>query len=87
MYWLRHRRPERFDRATWLKLGVLHTALAQGQANGNQRVTLEIGPDGMPSPVEADEAESPVQVCIPWNGRKPLPADAVANPKRNGNPK
>jgi len=41
----------------------------------------------MPSPVEADEAESPVQVCIPWNGRKPLPADAVANPKRNGNPK
>jgi hypothetical protein len=68
-YWLKHRKPERFDRSTWVKLSIMEASLKAAQANGNKRVTFEIGPDGMPVPVAAEEDDDLVREYIPDNGR------------------
>jgi len=39
-YWLKHRRPERYDRATWMKLAILQASLKGAQANGHNRVVF-----------------------------------------------
>jgi hypothetical protein len=38
-YWLKNRRPERFDRATWLRLSIRQNPLKVAQGNGNKQVT------------------------------------------------
>jgi hypothetical protein len=82
-FWLRYHRPETYDRIEMMKLGVFKSALAQAQANGDHRVTLEIGPDGMPR-LPAATPEPAVRIYLPDNGRGDGPPGLWPDPHRNG---
>jgi hypothetical protein len=69
-YWLKAHRPRPYDRATMLRFGILQASLAAAQANGGGRVTIDIGPDGLPclpapglDPVRTGEGLEPIHLC------------------------
>jgi transposase-like protein len=84
-YWLKHMRPERFDRATWMKLAVIQSSLKAAQANGSQQLVLDIDADGMPvlpapgvDPLRTGENLQPIFVLtLPDNGRDEVLAPPI----------
>jgi hypothetical protein len=69
-YWLRHRRPNVYNREMMAKLAMLNAALAQQSTKGNGKVTVTIDEHGIPHIVE--NQRRPV-VILPSNNRETLP--------------
>jgi hypothetical protein len=69
-YWLRHRRPNIYNREMMAKLAMLNAALAQQSAKGNGKVTVTIDENGIPHITE--NQRRPV-VILPSNNRDTLP--------------